>query len=140
MQRDDVSDERVAVVVVVVELLLVGERLGEASAAMCVIVSLDDPPGTLPANCTPAQRRRQWNMCVYVVTDVVEAVSFWALLFQLKQERFQGRARYEDPYGVAIYGALVTGLLRVPFNTLLFPAMFPLLFAVNNATEDASVA
>jgi hypothetical protein len=33
VQRDDVSDERV-VVVVVVELRLVGERLGEARAAM----------------------------------------------------------------------------------------------------------
>jgi hypothetical protein len=34
----------------------------------------------------------------------------------------------------------VTGLLRVPFITAFFPAMFPLLFAVNNSKEDASVA
>jgi hypothetical protein len=100
----------------------------------CVMVSPDDPPGTRPANRMPAQerkRRRQWNTLVYVVQHFVQAILTWAFLFQLKLERFQGRAQYEDPFGVAIYGALVAGLLRVPFATALFPAMFPLLFAVN---------
>jgi hypothetical protein len=106
----------------------------------CINANPDDPPGTRPANRMPAQerkRRRQWNTLVYVVQHIVQAILTWAFFFQLKLERFQGRAQYEDPYGVALYGALVVGLLRVPFSTALFPAMFPYLFAVNAAVAAA---
>ena len=100
---------------------------------MCdwVMVSLDDPPGTHPAKRTPARTRRQWNSVVYSVNGMVQAIIIWAVLFQLKTERFQGRAQYEDPYGVAFFGAIATGLLRVPLHVVIFPDMFPLLFTAN---------
>lgn len=92
------------------------------------IVSLDDPPGTPPAKCTPARSRRQWNRVIYSVNSVAQAIIIWACLFHFKME---GQEQYKDPYGVAFFGALTTGLLRAPLHVVIFPAMFPLLFAVN---------
>jgi hypothetical protein len=96
-----------------------------------VILSLDDPPGTPPAKRTPAWSRRRWNAVIYSVNSVAQAIIIWAIMFHFKIERFQGRPQYEDPYGVAFVGALVTGLLRIPTDILIFPDMFPHLFSVN---------